>query len=102
MRAQSLDTPVSLLERIKAGDEDAWASLPGSMCECWRNGAGNWNIQNADSQDVIQETLLAVVLGVPKFERRSTGSFRAWMKTIAWRCWYDSLAKPPGAKIKSC
>ncbi len=31
--------------------------------------------------------------GIPGFERQGTGSFRAWMKIIAWRCWCDALAK---------
>ncbi len=61
MRAQSLDTPVSLLERIKAGDEDAWGEFARKYVRVLEKWCWKWNIQNADSQDVIQETLLAVV-----------------------------------------
>ncbi len=33
-----------------------------------------WSIQNFDAQDVIQETLLAIMHGIQGFERRGTGS----------------------------
>ncbi len=40
----------------------------------------------SDIDDVVQETLIAVVSSLPKFEHRGAGSFRGWMKTIARRC----------------
>lgn len=35
---------------------------------------------------MVQETLIAVMSSLPKFEHRGKGSFRGWMKTIARRC----------------
>lgn len=93
MTPTSRDTPVSLLERIKAGDEEAWTEFARKYVTVLEKWCGKWKIQNSDSQDVVQDTLLAVVVGVSNFQRRGTGSFRAWMKTIAWRCWCDALAK---------
>lgn len=93
MLANSTDTPLSLLERIKSGDQDAWAEFVRKYIRVLENWCWKWKVQHADCQDVIQDTLLAVALGVPQFERRSVGSFRAWMRTIAWRCWCDALKK---------
>lgn len=93
MTANSSDTSSSLLERIKARDQDAWGDFARKYVGVLEQWCRNWNIPRCDSQDVIQDTLMAVVIGVSNFERRGTGSFRAWMKTIAWRCWCDALAK---------
>lgn len=93
MSSTARDTPLSLLERIKARDEAAWAEFARKYVGVLEQWCRKWNIQSSDSQDVIQDTLLAVVVGVSNFERRGVGSFRAWMKTIAWRCWCDALAK---------
>ena len=93
MTTSSRDTPVSLLERIKAGDQQAWTEFAHKYVGVLKQWCAKWKIQDSDSQDVVQDTLLAVVVGVANFQRRGTGSFRAWMKTIAWRCWCDTLAK---------
>ena len=86
-------TPVSLLERIKANDEGAWVEFSGRYVRVLEKWCGAWNIQPFDAQDVIQETLLAVMNGIQNFDRRGTGSFRAWMKTIAWRSWRQTITK---------
>lgn len=93
MTALSPDTQISLLERIKSRDERAWVEFTNKYAGVLENWCRKWNLQATDTQDVVQETLLAVLVGVSGFERQRTGSFRAWMKTIAWRCWKDALAK---------
>ncbi len=86
-------TPVSLLERIKSNDEAAWQEFSSRYIHILENWCRAWQIQSFDAQDVIQDTLLAVMTGIKNFERRGTGSFRAWMKTIAWRCWRQTITK---------
>ncbi len=93
MAPSTPDTPLSLLERIKTRDEAAWAEFAKKYVVVLERWCQSWNLQPSDSQDVVQETLLAVMTGIPGFERQGTGSFRAWMKIIAWRCWCDALAK---------
>lgn len=93
MTTTSRDTPISLLERVKAGDEAAWTEFARKYVSVLEQWCSKWKIQDFDRQDVVQDTLLAVVVGVSNFQRQGTGSFRAWMKTIAWRCWRDMLAK---------
>ncbi len=86
-------TSISLLERIKSNDEDAWLEFSKRYILILENWCRAWQIQNFDAQDVIQDTLLAVLTGIKNFERRGTGSFRAWMKTIAWRSWRLAITK---------
>ena len=40
-----------------------------------------------DIDEVVQETVFAVVKGFKDFQRQGEGSFRAWLKTIARNCW---------------
>lgn len=30
---------------------------------------------------------------IAEFRRRGAGSFRSWIRTIAWRCWCDAVAR---------
>ena len=86
-------TSISLIERIKSKDEEAWLEFSNRYICILEKWCKAWRIQDFDAQDVIQETLLAVMNGIQSFERRGTGSFRAWMKTIARRCWCHTLYK---------
>lgn len=88
-----LDTPLSLLERVKNGDEDAWSAFASRYVDVLKRWCQGWNISATDSEDVIQDALLAILLSIPKFERQRVGSFRRWIKTIAWRCWCDAMSK---------
>lgn len=42
-----------------------------------------------DAEDVVSTIWLKVVAGLPHFEYRGEGSFRAWLFSIAWRCVTD-------------
>ena len=93
MNMLSPETQLSLLERIKGKDETAWIEFTNKYAGVLQKWCRKWNLQATDAQDIVQDTLLAVMVGISSFEHRGLGSFRAWMKTIAWRCWKDALAK---------
>jgi RNA polymerase sigma factor (sigma-70 family) len=93
MAIHSPETQLSLLERIKCKDETAWIEFTNKYARVLQQWCRKWNLQETDAQDVVQDTLLAVMVGISSFEHRGVGSFRAWMKTIAWRCWKDVLSK---------
>lgn len=89
----TVETSLSLLERVRRGDEAAWTEFSvqcGSMLRHW---CRRWGMQDADVDDLIQETLLIVLGRVGEFRRRGTGSFRSWIRTIAWRCWCDAVQR---------
>jgi len=66
-----------LVERLRAGDEDAFAAVVrahhGALCRLARTFVGS----SAIAEEVVQETWLAVVRGVDRFEGRS--SLRTWL-----------------------
>jgi RNA polymerase sigma-70 factor, ECF subfamily len=79
-RAALASPPVdegALIERLRAGDEDAFATVVGlhhgALCRLARTFVGSAAI----AEEVVQETWLAVVRGVDRFEGRS--SLRTWL-----------------------
>jgi RNA polymerase sigma-70 factor (ECF subfamily) len=66
-----------LVERLRAGDEDAFAAVVrahhGALCRLARAVVGS----GAVAEEVVQDTWLAVVRGVDRFEGRS--SLRTWL-----------------------
>lgn len=78
-----MDTSVSLLERLadRPGDDD-WRRLVGlyqPLLRAWLSRAG---VAASDLDDLLQDVLLVVVREVRGFDRRCTGSFRAWLRAI--------------------
>ncbi|MCC6509586.1 MAG: sigma-70 family RNA polymerase sigma factor [Pirellulaceae bacterium] len=82
------DTRISLLERLQGtGASDAsWQEFVSRYANLLKSWCRHWGVGSADIDDVVQETLIAVVSSLPSFEHRGAGSFRGWMKTIARRC----------------
>jgi RNA polymerase sigma-70 factor (ECF subfamily) len=82
-------TPVSLLERLRdpqvsPDDWEAFVERYGRLLYRW---CRRWGLQESDAQDVAQNTLMALVRQIGTFEYDARGSFRAWLKTVAYRCW---------------
>lgn len=77
------ETPVSLLERLRANDAEAWSRLSRLyrslvLFWCRRGGAAE-----SDAEDVTQEVFAAVASGLEQFRRDRPGdSFRAWLRGI--------------------
>jgi RNA polymerase sigma-70 factor (ECF subfamily) len=88
-----LETPVSLLDRVRRGDQIAWNEFSAQCSSMLRQWCLRWGLQTADADDLIQDTLLIVFSRIAEFRRRGAGSFRSWIRTIAWRCWCDAVAR---------
>ncbi len=82
------ETRISLLHRLQAAgaSEATWQEFVSRYADLLKRWCRQWGVGSSDVDDVVQETLIAVVSSLPKFEHRGTGSFRGWMKTIARRC----------------
>ncbi len=93
MQNQTFETPLSLLERLRENQHGAWDEFSAKYVQILKRWCASWGMQDNDTDDIIQETLMVVLARIPRFEHRGRGSFRAWMKTIAWRCWCDVVAK---------
>jgi RNA polymerase sigma-70 factor (ECF subfamily) len=78
--ADGANDGTALLDRLHAGDKDAFAELVrqhhGSMVRV----AEGFVPSRAIAEEVVQDTWIAVIKGLPKFEGRS--SLRTWIYTI--------------------
>ena len=76
-------TSRSLLERVRARDDDAWSQLTelyGPLVYHWCRKLG---VKPDDSSDILQNVFRSLVIHIDRFEHAQTpGSFRAWLWTI--------------------
>ena len=85
----SLETSKSLLRMLGQRDDVAWRDFARRYSVFLRHWCDKSGIPRNDSEDLIQETFLKVLDRIPKFEHRGVGSFRSWIKSVAWHCWCD-------------
>jgi RNA polymerase sigma-70 factor (ECF subfamily) len=79
-----METSASLLERLRTSrDEAAWRRLD----DLYRPLIRRWLLRDPalrdESEDLVQEVMAVLVRELPRFQRRRTGSFRRWLRTIA-------------------
>jgi RNA polymerase sigma-70 factor (ECF subfamily) len=77
-------TSLSLLERVRANDGDAWRHLVhiyGPVVFHWSARAG---LRSEDAADILQEVFQAVAMQIKSFRRDRPGdTFRGWLWAIA-------------------
>jgi RNA polymerase sigma-70 factor (ECF subfamily) len=76
-------TSLSLLVGLRGGCPEAWrrlAYLYGPILHQW---CVRRKVPQADTEDIVQEVLLAVTTGIHRFRReRKTDTFRGWLRKI--------------------
>jgi RNA polymerase sigma-70 factor, ECF subfamily len=76
-------TSSSLLNRVKARDQEAWrrlVNLYAPLLDFWLRRS---KLQSADARDVFQEVFQAVAEGIGDFRKdRPADTFRGWLRTI--------------------
>jgi RNA polymerase sigma-70 factor, ECF subfamily len=79
-----VETSPSLLEQLRARPEpEAWRVLVDLYTPLLYGWLRRYGLQGSDADDVVQETLGAVVRELPGFHYdASRGSFRGWLRTI--------------------
>ncbi len=80
--SQQNATSLSLLERVRHQDDQAWqrlVALYGPLVRFW---CQRWGASVSDAEDVAQDVFLAVAKSLSEFERRHDGSFRGWIRGI--------------------
>jgi RNA polymerase sigma-70 factor (ECF subfamily) len=75
-----MDEEVRLLERLRAGDEDAFVTLVTRHHDSMLRLASSYVPTRAAAEEVVQDTWLGVVKGIDRFEGRS--SLRTWLLRI--------------------
>jgi len=83
-----LPTRQSLLQRLKSwDDQSSWQQFFDMYWKMIYNLARRADLSDADAQDVVQETIIAVAKKLPHFNYDpSIGSFKSWLSQLArWR-----------------
>src|SRR5262245_49753731 len=87
-------TSLSLLERVKADDQQAWQRLVGLYAPLVGHWCARWRVTGADADDVVQDVFVAVAAGIESFQRprpeappaatdeTARGTFRGWLGVI--------------------
>jgi RNA polymerase sigma-70 factor, ECF subfamily len=79
-RTTAADQDACLLEQLRSGDEAAFVTLVGRHGDAMLRLARTFVSSHAVAEEVVQETWLAVLRGIDRFEGRS--SLRTWLLTI--------------------
>lgn len=90
---QNLDTSLGLLGRVQQGDSEAWCEFSRRCFELIQQWCRWRHLHLVETDDVVQNTMLVVLKKIGCFRHRGRGSFRAWLRAIAWRCWSDAVAR---------
>jgi RNA polymerase sigma-70 factor (ECF subfamily) len=78
------ESSLTLLERAQAGDRDALDALIGRYLprlQRWASGRlPNWARDLAETQDLVQETVVQAFKGIDRFEVRGEGALQAYLR----------------------
>ena len=83
MREGTSAKEIELLARLRAGDEMAFASLVDDLHGPLLALARTFTSSRSLAEDIVQETWVAVIRGLPRFEERS--ALRTWIYGILVR-----------------
>jgi RNA polymerase sigma-70 factor (ECF subfamily) len=76
-------TPLSLLERARTNDIEAWRRILELYQPLVRLWCGRGGLAGVDAEDVSQEVFAAVATGLASFRRDRPGdTFRGWLRVI--------------------
>ncbi len=75
-----MDSDQDLVDRLRAGDQDAFAELVRRYHRLMLRVARGYVRTDAVAEEVVQEAWLAVLRGIERFEGRS--SFKTWLLRI--------------------
>lgn len=87
--AVNVSTSPTLLGRLARSptDQAAWGEFVGRYGPQVHGWCQRWGLQPADAQDVTQQVLLELARQMAGFRYDPQGSFRGWLKTVAYRAW---------------
>ncbi|MBI3410785.1 MAG: sigma-70 family RNA polymerase sigma factor [Planctomycetes bacterium] len=76
-------TSVSLLDRIRDRDEEAWRRLVRLYAPFVASWCAHWGVRGQDADDVTQEVFHSVAKSLEAFRRdRPDDTFRGWLRVI--------------------
>jgi RNA polymerase sigma-70 factor (ECF subfamily) len=76
-------TSLTLLQRLRTNESDAWALMVNLYTPLIYRWAARGGVTGADADDLAQEVLRAVAAALPNFRRDRAGdTFRGWLRGI--------------------
>lgn len=100
MVADNTQTSVTLLDSIRMrDDQSAWSTFYSTYSIRINAWCSRWGTAPDEIEDVIQETMLSVFKTIDRFNYDPQRSFRAWLKTVAWRTWKKIENKTATARL---
>jgi RNA polymerase sigma-70 factor (ECF subfamily) len=96
-------TSPTLLGRLRDSptDQAAWGEFVDRYGRKVYGWCRQWGLQEADAEDVTQNVLADLARQMRSFEYRPSGSFRSWLRTVAYRAWCDLLESRKAAATGS-
>jgi RNA polymerase sigma-70 factor (ECF subfamily) len=84
-------TRVTLLTQLRQdpSDQASWDEFVERYGRHIYRWCRNWNLQDADAEDVTQDILMKLTQKLRAFAYDPARSFRAWLKTVAYHTWRD-------------
>jgi RNA polymerase sigma-70 factor (ECF subfamily) len=98
-----IPTRESLLSRLKDwNDRDSWKEFFETYWKLIYRTALQAGLNDAEAQDVVQETVLSVAKVMPEFKyQASAGSFKHWLLQLTgWRIADQLRKRQPGARAE--
>lgn len=93
----SWESTLSLLARVRAGDQQALEALIGRYLQPlqrWASGRlPHWARDLADTPDLVQETLIQTFKKIEGFEHRGEGALQAYLRQAVFNRIRDELRK---------
>lgn len=82
-------TSSTLLRRLRENptDPSAWNRFADRYSALIYRWCRHWGLQEADAEDVTQNVLVELLRQMRNFVYDPAGSFRAWLRTVAYRGW---------------
>jgi RNA polymerase sigma-70 factor (ECF subfamily) len=83
MAPEQRTTSLTLLERVRAREEEAWRRLHHLYAPLIEGWCAHWGVRGQDADDVRQEVFQAVAQGLDRFHRdRTRDTFQGWLRVI--------------------
>ncbi len=79
------------LVRQTPANQTAWTQFYHRYGRMIQNWCRRWGLNPHDAEDLSQKVLLQLCRQMAEFQYDAKGSFRGWLKTIAYRAWCDYL-----------
>jgi RNA polymerase sigma-70 factor (ECF subfamily) len=94
MASKDRPTSLTLLERARNQDQEAWKRLHHLYAPLVTTWCGRWGVQGQDADDINQEVFQAVAASLDGFRRDRPGdTFRGWLRGITRNKLLDHLRR---------